>query len=56
MKFVLTIDCDNDAFRQREMEVARILRVVSGLLREGREDGKTSDLNGNSVGRFGFEE
>ena len=61
MRFTLTIDCDNAAFgdtkAERFRETAKILRDVAGRVgREGYGEGRVLDVNGNAVGRFGFEE
>jgi len=62
MRFVLTIDCNNDAFgdtrAERFREVARLLRGTAGSIgREGYGEGPMLlDSNGNTVGSFGFEE
>lgn len=60
--FTLTIDTENAAFGDSQLdaeaEVARILRVVAGRLDEAfwADDGTLRDANGNTVGRFVFEE
>jgi hypothetical protein len=67
MRFVLTIDCDNAAFgdtqAERNRETARLLREVAGRVTGLTSpvattlgEGRLSDANGNTVGRFGFEE
>ena len=62
MRFTLTIDCDNAAFgemlHERAAEIRRILNDVSERLAsdEYTISGKLRDVNGNTVGRFWFEE
>lgn len=59
MRFTLTIDCDNDAFEDRPTgEVERILleMLERGRLWKGTDRGELSDINGNTVGRFGFDD
>ena len=62
-RFILEINIDNDAFDgpgEREMEIARILRVaasrVNGGLLGGTQRMGLSDINGNKVGSYGIEE
>jgi hypothetical protein len=55
MKFRITIDCDNDAFKDAPLkEVARILRAEADkIARFGDEaswTGTLLDVNGNRVG------
>lgn len=56
MKFVLSINCDNDAFQPEPLpEIAAILRRLASKL---EQDGTTglyeniSDANGNIVGTY----
>jgi hypothetical protein len=60
MRFTLTIDCDTaafgDTFEDRQREVARILEDVSRGVGNMTASGTAKDANGNTVGRFGFEE
>lgn len=61
MRFTLTIECDNAAFGEsvtpRQRETVRVLRAVAERIAKGGDsDGKCMDANGNTVGRFGFEE
>lgn len=62
MRFTLTIDCDNAAFGNLEdaaqpaAEVVRILRYAADRIESGPSAGELCDANGNTVGRFGFEE
>lgn len=45
----------NDAFSgDRGVEVARLLREVADQVEWGRESGVLMDVNGNSVGEWGF--
>jgi hypothetical protein len=56
MRFVLTIECDNAAFEgDLHGETQRCLRRAIEKLSYQR-DGTILDVNGNTVGRFGFEE
>jgi hypothetical protein len=52
--FTLKIDTDNAAFEDGSLEVARILEHTAKRLRDGRTDGKLLDINGNTVGEYGF--
>jgi len=58
MRFTLTIDCDNDAFGfdQLAPEVASLLKYAAARVASGRIAGHLADENGNTVGRFGFED
>lgn len=56
MKFIITINCDNAAFENREErteELQRILKEISKRLPEERS-GKVFDINGNKIGTWGF--
>lgn len=60
MRFTLTLECNGAAFdgaRGRELETARILRELAHTLEHLGTDAGTRirDVNGNTVGRFGFE-
>jgi hypothetical protein len=57
MKFVLEIQCDNDAFAENpNNEVVRLLHEVANRLeKDGHSCGGLVDYNGNSVGRFEYE-
>ncbi len=50
----ITIKTDNAAFSEsgggREIEIARILRLLAMKLEQGREVGALLDYNGNRVG------
>jgi hypothetical protein len=56
MKFVLSIDCENAAFVEYELdEVARLLREVADRLESGdsaKYYRNILDVNGNVVGRY----
>lgn len=53
MTFTLTINTGNAAFGEvPDEELARILHVVAGRVREGYTDGRISDVNGEPVGSF----
>lgn len=55
MRFVLTMDTDNDAFADGALpEVARILTDVARRVGEGSSAGTCRDINGNTVGEFTF--
>ena len=60
MTFTLKIECDNAAFeRDPAKEVARILKEVAkqvGAYPAFPGVGKVRDVNGNSVGTYGFSE
>lgn len=52
MTFTMTVDMDNAAFADDPDELARILAVVRGRVREGETDGRCMDVNGNRVGSW----
>jgi hypothetical protein len=64
MKVMITINCDNDAFRGADcgIELARILRPLPDLFefeskstiarRYGANPKRLSDINGNTVGKL----
>lgn len=59
--FKLEIRTDNAAFGDRMSsdcleEVARILEDIARKVRYGNEGGACRDVNGNSVGSWGFDE
>lgn len=55
MKFELEFSTDNATFEDGEAEeVARILETAARRVRNGDVYGKVSDVNGNTVGSFGF--
>jgi len=57
MRFTLTIDCDNEAFGERLGEVSSILySAYVKVGHDGIESDSLRDSNGNTVGRFSFEE
>lgn len=53
--FNLVIQCGNNAMRSNQ-DIARKLREVAHVLDEGKDTGTIMDYNGNSIGRFAFEE
>ncbi len=53
MEFTLSINLENEAFSPDfSPEVARILRRVADQVEAGITEGKTRDINGNTVGSF----
>lgn len=58
MTFVLTIDCDNAAFEDDDLEheLARILSVAANKVLQGHREFNLRDVNGNTVGAGRFEE
>ena len=59
MKFVLTVDLDNDAFQDGQLteELAAILKHAAGLIRhQDKMKSRLLDVNGNSVGEYYVEE
>ncbi len=60
--FKVEIRTENAAFGgegavcEREEEVARILEEIASKLRNGRTSGRCTDINGNSVGGFGYDD
>lgn len=53
--FAVSIECDNDAFKDLDHgrdEVARLLTKVAQQVRDGDMEGLIFDINGNRVGRF----
>ena len=56
MDFKIKFNMDNAMFdEQPESEIARILKSISSQVKNGITYGKIVDLNGNSVGSWGFE-
>lgn len=59
-QFTISVDCNNDAFSNPSIELARILRRIANELRDtdvlyGRGDrGAIRDENGNTVGTWHF--
>jgi hypothetical protein len=54
-RFILTVKTTNAAFEDdAPTEVARLLRDVAERLEDGSVSGKMRDVNGNTVGDFGF--
>ena len=58
MKFYMEIKCNNAAFGssmgEPEDEIARILRDLALRLEDGDISGRLRDINGNTVGSFGY--
>jgi hypothetical protein len=56
MKFVLKLDCNNDAFAPPMCgpETARILRELEERVTSGDQEGVLHDVNGNRVGEWAF--
>lgn len=53
-RFELKIELENDAMMTRR-DVARALRALADRIQGGEPYGKVRDVNGNSVGHWGFE-
>ena len=58
-QFILTFDCDSDAFAdQPEIEIARLLRHAATRVEQGffgrHSAMQVRDINGNTVGRWEF--
>lgn len=58
VKFIVEINCDNDAFQpEAAEETANILEEVARRIKnQGQLHGAVHDLNGNAVGTFAFKE
>jgi hypothetical protein len=57
MKFVIEIQCDNDAFQpDANIELSYLLPRVSRRVEDGEKEGSIQDTNGQTVGSFRFEE
>lgn len=58
MNFYVEIECNNAAFGppmgEPEIELARILRDLAIRLEGGDVSGRLRDVNGNTVGSFGY--
>jgi len=54
MDFKLSLNCDNDAFWQPELEVTRILKQLAKKVENGLVEGVILDHNGNKVGNWEF--
>lgn len=55
--FTVTIDTENAAFDDDDggiHEISRLLHVVIEAINQGSGGGGLLDINGNTVGRFGF--
>ena len=55
-RFTLTIDLGNDAMRARRHVARALADLAKKMPHEDRTDGKILDENGNSVGRWEFNE
>ncbi|MDO8472629.1 MAG: hypothetical protein Q7T05_02300 [Dehalococcoidia bacterium] len=55
-KFKLEIVSENEAFRNGDTEVVRLLRDAANKVERGYRDGRLMDVNGNTVGEFKFTE
>ncbi len=56
-QFTLTLCVDNAAFQEDEASaVAEILEEAATKVRDGEQDGRIRDVNGNRVGFWTFEE
>lgn len=55
-RFVVDITCENEAFADEVfVETARILRAVADSLDKANQSaGRCLDINGNTVGNFGY--
>ena len=56
INFKVIMNLDNAAFQDRntEMETARILREIADKIENGDDSLKIYDINGNSIGSWGF--
>jgi len=55
MKFILEVNCDNDAFQPRpEIELSYILTRLAQRLEDGKTYGSIRDTNGQTVGEYEF--
>ena len=52
--FVLRINGGNAAFKDNPNELTRILRDCADKIDNGRYSGRLLDINGNTVGAYGF--
>ena len=52
-KFTLEIEMGNDAMRT-PLQVSAAIGIVRTAIAAGRSDGIIRDVNGNTVGRWGF--
>lgn len=59
MKFFVKIKVDNAAFAEDScdecLELARILKDLATRIEDAEQFGWLRDINGNTVGTFGFE-
>lgn len=56
MRFTFEIETDNAAFEGPglALETARLLEAAARKVRDGYEQGRARDVNGNAVGTWGF--
>ena len=53
--FTLKMECENSAFEDQRVEIARILRAIADKIEQGEDYTFFTtifDRNGNSVGRY----
>lgn len=59
-QFQMSFDLGNDAFAgaqlDRSNEISRLLRETADKIDTGEIDGTLLDINGNSVGHWGFDQ
>jgi len=56
MKFLLEIECDNDAFfRNIKGETARVLTEAARRIKDGEMYHTLRDVNGNRIGDYQFQ-
>jgi len=55
MRFVLTIDSENEGVENRE-DVAQLVANVARKFSTGRDNGIIHDINGNRVGSYKYDE
>lgn len=56
MAFTLTLKTGNEAFADKNQEIARILRATADKVEKGQDSGIVVDANGNRVGTFETED
>jgi hypothetical protein len=55
--FTLAFNTDNEAFENAPYdEPARILRLAADAVEDAQESGKIRDINGNTIGRWQFDD
>ena len=55
MNFVIRIVGGNAAFKDNPGELTRIIRECAHLMDTGHWSGTLKDINGNTVGTYGYE-